>query len=116
MIKLNKIQSQYLNKIFALSKKDMPIGIDRKHFLEHLKGNYDFFCYEDFYLSVKLNYNDLKNKQKIDVIGRQLSFILAESLENEYYELSKNLANYFEKINYQIEFINSYILNYKINN
>jgi hypothetical protein len=115
MKKLNKIQSQYLNKLFALSKKDMPIGIDRKHFLEHLKGNCDF-DYNEFYSSVILNCNDLKNKQKLDLIGRQLSFILAESLEDEYYELSKNLATYFEKINYQIEWINSYILNYKINN
>jgi hypothetical protein len=115
MIKLNKIQSQYLNKLFALSKKDMPIGIDKKEFLEHLKGNC-VFDYGKFYLSVILNYNDLKNKQKLDLIGRQLSFILAESLEDEYYELSKNLANYFEKINYQIERLNSHILNYKINN
>ena len=115
MRKLNKIQSKYLTNLYGLSKKDMPIGIDNKKLLEHLKGNNDNFNYNDFYLSVVLNYNDLKNKEKIDKIGRQFSFILAEALEDEHYELCKNLAKYFERINYEINFINSYILHKKIN-
>jgi hypothetical protein len=115
MKQLTKLQAKYLTNLFGLTQKDMPIGIDKKHFLEHLKGNYEFFCYDDFYLSIRFNYDNLKNSQKIDMIGRQMSFILAEALEDEHYELCKNLAKYFEKINFQIEIINSYILNRKVN-
>jgi len=115
MRKLNKVQTKYLTNFYGLSKKDMPIGIDKKQLLEHLKGNNDNFNYNDFYSSVISNYNNFENRRKIDKIGSQLSFVLAEALEDEHYELCKNLAKYFERINNKINFINSVILYKKIN-
>jgi hypothetical protein len=110
MIKLNKHQCKWIDIFFGLTKKDMPYYVDATKLKNHLKGKSEF-CYHDIYLSVKQNMEDVKNNRKIDLIGRQLSFMLAEALEDEEYEICKNLAYYFEKVNYQIDSLYNYYFN-----
>lgn len=114
MIKLNKHQCKWIDIFFGLTQKDMPIGISKQTLKNHLKGQSEF-CYHDIFLSVKMNYEDLKNKRKIDRMGTQFSYMLAEALEDEEYEICKNLAKYFEKINVQIDSLWNYHLNHLVN-
>jgi hypothetical protein len=112
---LNKEQCKWIDSFFGLTQKDMPIYINVTTFKNHLKGKSEF-CYEDIYLSVKQNWDDVKNRRKIDLIGRQLSYMLAEALEDEQYEICKNLAKYFEKVNHQIDLLYNYYFYHLANN
>jgi hypothetical protein len=111
MKQLNKEQCKWIDLYFALSKKDMPLGICEKRLKDNLKGLNPFYCYEDFFISVRLNINDMKNKQKINLIGTQFSYLLSKALEDELYEICYNLSEWFIKINIQLDYLNSIYLN-----
>jgi len=114
MKKLNKDQCKWVDLFFGLTQRDMPIGISVKTLKNHIKGKSDF-CYHDIYLSVKMNYENIMNKQKIDFMGNQFSYMLQEALYDEQYEVCKNLSKYFVEINMQIESLNNYYLDYLVN-
>ena len=114
MIKLNKHQCKWVDLFFGLTQRDMPIGVSVKTLKNHIKGNSEF-CYHDIYLSVKHNYENIKNKHKVDFMGNQFSYMLQEALHDEEYEICKNLSDYFVKINIQIESLNNYYLDCLVN-
>lgn len=72
MKQLTKEHCLWLDSNFALTLKDMPLGICKNDILNYLKGKKDF-VFADIYLSGFCN--GQQNRNKIDMLGRQLSFV-----------------------------------------
>jgi hypothetical protein len=123
---VNKIQSDWLNKNFALSKRDFPNEfISPKEMIEYLIGNncfrgieYHFSdaqgtsFIEDCWCSINAN---IENSEKFNKILLQFNYLMNECERLEFYELLHNFNNMIKCFEVVAKWHNESVAEEKVN-
>jgi len=90
-------QKEWFKINYCLGKKEMPEGFDSKVFFNQIIGMEDIRLKdykgdsEDFYDQVITAASYSSSAKKLNFLVVQLSYLMSESIKNEFYELATNI-------------------------